>query len=55
MRTVLSSTFAGTLGSYIARHRQSDGALVRTWATRSMAMWVMVMLLAYLAVYYLGK
>lgn len=46
---------AGTLGSYIARHRQSDGALVRTWATRSMAMWVMVMLLAYLAVYYLGK
>lgn len=45
----------GTLGNYIARHRQSDGALVRTWATRSMAMWVMVMLLAYLAVYYLGK
>lgn len=46
---------AGVLGGFIARHRQSDGALVRTWATRSMAMWVMVMLLAYLAVYYLGK
>ena len=43
------------IGGLIARHRQSDGALVRSWATRSMAMWVMVMLLAYLLVYYLGK
>ena len=43
------------IGGLIARHRQSDGALVRSWATRSMAMWVMVMLLAYLVVYYLGK
>ena len=62
----LWSTFAGSLaallswqaerlGHFIARHRQSDGALVRSWATRAMAMWVMVMLLAYLAVYYLGK
>ena len=46
---------ADRLGHFIARHRQSDGALVRSWATRAMAMWVMVMLLAYLAVYYLGK
>ena len=45
----------GAIGGLIARHRQSDGALVRSWATRSMAMWVMVMLLAYLVVYYLGK
>ena len=32
-----------------------EPGLVRSWATRSMAMWVMVMLLAYLLVYYLGK
>lgn len=37
------------------RHRQPDGLLVRSWPTRSMAMWVMVMLLAYLLIYYLGK
>ncbi len=46
---------AERLGHFVARHRQSDGALVRSWATRSMAMWVMVMLFAYLAIYYLGK
>lgn len=62
----LWDAFIGSLGALlaykgaaisglIARHRQSDGALVRSWATRSMAMWVMVMLLAYLVVYYLGK
>jgi len=38
----------------VARHRQPDGFLVRSWPTRSMAMWVMVMLLAYLLVYYIG-
>lgn len=42
-------------GSGFARHRQPDGLLVRSWPTRSMAMWVMVMLFAYLLVYYLGK
>jgi len=39
----------------ISRHRQADGLLIRSWPTRSMAMWVMVMLLAYLLVYYLGR
>ncbi|MBS1229365.1 MAG: cation:proton antiporter [Proteobacteria bacterium] len=41
--------------SLVARHRQADGLLIRSWPTRSMAMWVMVMLLAYLLVYYIGK
>ncbi len=42
-------------GLLIIRHRQPDGLLVRSWTTRSMSMWVMVMLLSYLLVYYLNK
>ena len=49
------SAQAAEFGDSFARHRQPDGLLVRSWPTRSMAMWVMVMLLAYLLVYYLGK
>ncbi|MBK9606302.1 MAG: Na(+)/H(+) antiporter subunit D [Betaproteobacteria bacterium] len=32
--------------------RAQQGMLVRTWSTRGMAMWVMVMLAAYLVIYY---
>jgi len=35
------------------RETQPNGLLVRTWPTGSMAIWVMVMLLAYLVLYYL--
>ena len=46
---------AANLCAQFARHRQADGLLVRCWPTRSMALWVMVMLLSYLAIYYLGR
>ena len=36
----------------VARQRAPQGLLVRTWPTRSMAVWVMVMLLVYLVLYY---
>ena len=36
----------------VARQRQPQGMLVRTWSTRGMALWVMVMLLVYLVIYY---
>lgn len=38
----------------LSRQRHPDGLLLRSWPTGSMALWVMVMLLAYLALYYLG-
>ena len=47
---------ARRLGSSILesaiRHCGPDGPLARTWPTRSMAMWVLVLLLAYLILYY---
>jgi multicomponent Na+:H+ antiporter subunit D len=43
-----------TMADSIARHRRPDGLLLRSWPTGGMALWVMVMLLAYLALYYLG-
>ena len=42
------------LGVFIARQRRPDGMLLRSWPTGSMSLWVMVMLLAHLAIYYLG-
>jgi multicomponent Na+:H+ antiporter subunit D len=42
------------LADRIARHRRPGGLLLRSWPTGGMALWVMVMLLAYLALYYLG-
>lgn len=42
------------LGAAIARQREPGGLLLRSWPTGSMALWVMVMLLANLAFYYLG-
>ncbi len=46
---------AGTasVGDLVSRHRRPAGLLLRTWPTGSMALWVMVMLLGYLALYYL--
>jgi multicomponent Na+:H+ antiporter subunit D len=41
----------GMLAGMLARQRQPDGLLLRTWPTGSMAFWVLVMLLAYLALY----
>ena len=37
---------------FTLRESRPQGLLVRTWATGSMALWVMVMLLAYLVLYY---
>jgi len=53
--TGVLSAKAAIASEFFARNREPDGFLVRSWPTRSMAMWVMVMLLAYLLVYYLGK
>jgi multicomponent Na+:H+ antiporter subunit D len=39
---------------WIRKHRSNGGLLMRSWPTGSMSLWVMVMLMAYLAVYYLG-
>ena len=49
------NTWSAEVSAQIGRHRQADGLLIRCWPTRSMALWVMVMLLAYLAIYYLGR
>src|SRR5688572_1687612 len=35
----------------VLRHHRPEGILARTWPTGSMALWVMVMLLAYLLIY----
>lgn len=42
------------LRSVISRHRQPDGFLMRSWPSGSMSLWVMVVLMSYLAMYYLG-
>lgn len=39
----------------VQRQRQPGGLLLRSWPTGSMALWVMVMLLAYLVLYYIGR
>jgi len=36
----------------LRRHHGPDSALARTWPTGSMALWVMILLLAYLLAYY---
>lgn len=40
--------------SAVSRQRHPNGLLLRSWPTGGMALWVMVMLLAYLALYYLS-
>jgi multicomponent Na+:H+ antiporter subunit D len=39
----------------VERHRLPDGFLSRSWPTGSMSLWVMLMLFAYLVLYYLGS
>ena len=48
----IGSRAARRLAAGIARERAPQGLLVRTQATRGMGLWVMVMLAAYLAIYY---
>jgi multicomponent Na+:H+ antiporter subunit D len=45
---------AAVICTLVERHRQPDGILLRSWPTGSMAMWVMIMLLAYLLFYFVG-
>ena len=44
---------AGAALAALQRHHGPDSALARTWPTGSMALWAMVLLLAYLLLYYL--
>ncbi|HSB23243.1 MAG TPA: Na(+)/H(+) antiporter subunit D, partial [Burkholderiaceae bacterium] len=46
-----SRSARGTMDALIG-HVGQDGRLARTWRTRSMALWVLVMLLGYLLLYY---
>lgn len=50
MRTTLRLGSQG-LALVVHQHRQ-DGRFARTWSTRSMALWVLVLLLGYLVLYY---
>ena len=43
----------GRLAGSVLRHHQADGLLARTWTTGGMALWVALLLAAYLVVYYL--
>ena len=54
-RRVLNGWAAGlgALGAEALRRQTGqDGRLARTWPTRSMALWVLVLLLGYLLLYY---
>lgn len=44
---------AGRVGGLLERHHGAEGILARTWTTGGMALWVAVLLAAYLLVYYL--
>ncbi|MCB2018388.1 MAG: hypothetical protein KDF54_12895, partial [Hydrogenophaga sp.] len=44
---------ARATGSMLLRQYGPDGRLARTWTTRSMALWVLVLLIGYLLLYYL--
>jgi len=41
------------IADFVTRHRRPEGLLMRSWPTGSMALWVMVLLLANLAFFYL--
>ncbi len=45
---------ADAVATAVQRESRPGGLLLRSWPTGSMSLWVMVMLLAYLALYYLG-
>ena len=40
------------IGAYVHRHHGADGVLARTWTTGGMALWVAILLAAYLVLYY---
>jgi len=48
-----AASVAQRAGKTLHRHHGPQGALARTWPTGSMAFWTVVMLLAWLALYYL--
>jgi multicomponent Na+:H+ antiporter subunit D len=50
----LAGVLASRGGKALRRHHGPRGALARTWPTGSMALWVTVMLLAWLVLYYLS-
>jgi len=52
--SALLSFKLSSLSGMIERHRLPDGFLSRSWPTGSMSLWVMLMLFAYLLLYYLG-
>ncbi len=47
------SASSARLVRVLERHHGPDSALARTWPTGSMALWVMILLLAYLVAYYI--
>lgn len=54
-QSAVSGWLCGAIASAttrLDRQRQPGGFLLRSWPTGSMALWVMIMLLAYLALYY---
>lgn len=46
-------SIAKRVGESVGRQRQPGGLLLRSWPTGNMSLWVMVMLLAYLGLYYI--
>jgi multicomponent Na+:H+ antiporter subunit D len=52
LRSGTRSAFAG-VSALLERHHGAEGILARTWTTGGMALWVAVLLAAYLLVYYL--
>lgn len=49
----VAQALTSRVASLIYRHHGPQGGLARTWTTRSMAIWVLVLLLGYLVLYFL--
>jgi len=47
-----AGTAARRLDTLLVRHHHADGILARTWTTGGMALWVAILLAAYLVLYY---
>ncbi len=50
---LVARALASRLAGLIYRHHGPQGGLARTWTTRSMSIWVLVLLLGYLILYFL--
>jgi multicomponent Na+:H+ antiporter subunit D len=48
----MAAALAGRFAGSVLRHHEADGLLARTWTTGGMALWVALLLAAYLVVYY---